>query len=235
MKEYRITMAAEMVAAVYDDKKTVSRRLKDLHPVNDKPDAWEFVRFWDGHAKFWQKHDATHEVHIKSPYGSPGDVLWMTEPHVSELVRPGARPDSPVFGKVRPVYWYDKSDLLRKSLKWKDSHTLRREWARQFLEVIDIRLERLFDATNVSAIDEGMLSLSDQWVWNNFIEYSNALESWHIRGKKGAPPIGPAPRDKLFKYLRGCYNPESIDTNPWVWVIKFERLKNYTNDKSANI
>lgn len=228
-------MAGDLVRATMDGKKTSTRRLKDLHKVNERPDAWEFVRFFDGHAKFWEKHQATNEVYIKSPYGQPGDVLWMTEPHLSELVKPGARQDSPLFNKMRPIYWVDKSPLLQKSVLWKDSATLRRAWARTFLQVVDIHVERLYDASNVAAIDEGMLTLSDEWVWKNFIDWSRALESWHQHGKNGKPPLGPSPRDRLFAYLRGCYNPKSIDANPWVWVIKFERLKNYSNDKSANI
>ena len=45
MKEYRLTMAGELVRPTMDKKKTATRRLKDLHPVNEQPDAWEFVRF----------------------------------------------------------------------------------------------------------------------------------------------------------------------------------------------
>src|SRR5687767_14506891 len=137
----------------------------------------------------------------------------MTEPHLGELVKPGAHPDSPVFNKMRPIYWVDKSPSIQRGMRWKDSATLRRAWARTFLLVKEINVQRLYDATNVDAIDEGMLTLSDEWVWRNFLDYSRKLEAWHAGGKIGTPPVGPSPRERLFAYLRGCYNPDTIDIN----------------------
>jgi hypothetical protein len=87
-----------------------------------------------------------------------------------------------------------------------------REAARLFLEVKDVRVERLQDITNSDALAEGMSS----WLGNSFD--MNIHAEFDIQKGKNAIAI--------FSHLWDTLNAKrgyGWHSNPWVWVIEFER------------
>ena len=98
----------------------------------------------------------------------------------------------------RTDYGTTEDDSFPPSMfKWKPSIHMPREAARIFLRVKNVRVERLQDITAHDAIREGMESETPFDTVDEFKELWNNLNA-----KRGY----------------------GWDTNPWVWVVKFERI-----------
>ena len=125
---------------------------------------------------------------------SVGDILWVRETWAKR-----------VYSDNR--YYYKADDNLgaifnREGDKWRPSIFMPREAARLFLRVKNVRVERLQDITEEDAIAEGMSkTLVDGVV------FISAKGNFHVFW------------DSL-NIKRGY----GWDTNPWVWVIEFERI-----------
>lgn len=92
--------------------------------------------------------------------------------------------------------------FMESEIKWKPSIHMPKEAARIFLKVTDVRVERLQDITEEDAITEGMSkTLVDGVV------FISAKGNFHVLW------------DSL-NIKRGY----GWDTNPWVWVIEFEKI-----------
>jgi len=89
-----------------------------------------------------------------------------------------------------------KSDNPSLSAKWRPSICMPRKAARLFLRVKNVRVERLQDIAEIEATHEGIIKHLGIHARNDF---SKLWDS--IYGKRGY----------------------GWDTNPWVWVIDFER------------
>lgn len=103
MKEHPIIFQADMVKAILDGKKTMTRRTYGLEFINQDPDAWKFLRMEGDLGVFQQlrKSHTTKDVphrslpkqiglqepiqfYIKCPYGGVGDWLWVKETFIIE-------------------------------------------------------------------------------------------------------------------------------------------------------
>lgn len=177
-----IIFSTEMVRALLDGRKTQTRRVIKPQPTT----------------KTWEKYLQEEQPCYLNPYGQPGDVLWVRETW-ADLRGMG-------FGKefaYRADSWcgdHEDSDSMRCRLdygvKWKPSIHMPRKAARLFLEITDIKVERVQDIDDDDAIDEG--------VGGNINEGPTAAfaELWDtINAKRGY----------------------SWESNPWCWVIEFRR------------
>ena len=130
-----------------------------------------------------------------APY-QEGDILWVRE--TWQLLPSG-------FDEIPPEYWYiykATDELSDECTRWRPSIFMPREAARLFLRVKNVRVERLQDITEEDAIAEGMSkTLVDGVV------FISAKGNFHVFW------------DSL-NIKRGY----GWDTNPWVWVIEFERI-----------
>jgi len=105
-----------------------------------------------------------------------------------------------------PISYLYKADygLIYKYQTWKPSIYMPRAAARIFLRVTDVRVERLQDISEADALNEGCDGEIAGTISIKPIEEYKAL--WDsINGKRG-----------------GAYK---WDSNPWVWVIEFERVR----------
>lgn len=142
-------------------------------------------------------------------YGKEGDILWVREtwgkPFKLHLI-------NDFFYKANPDNCQDISTKL--GFKWKPGIHMPFEAARIFLRLKSIAVERLNDISHADAIAEG-------------IKKSNTNES-------DGPIIYKDYMDKSYFFERPDYSffslwesingKNSLDSNPWVWVIKFERI-----------
>ena len=136
-----------------------------------------------------------------------GDILWVRETWCDP------EPDNymvPIFYKAdMPLHWDAEDtehgeavDITEHEFKWVPSIHMPKEYARIFLRVKDVRVERLQDihekyepGPENPVVKEGFSYLCDFIaVWNNTMK--------------------PADRDRY-----------GWDANPWVWVIEFERCE----------
>ena len=85
-----------------------------------------------------------------SPYGIPGDRLWVRE---TFLIERSCHKD---FYEYRADY----SDTFASDASWKPSIFMPRAACRILLEVTDVRVEKLQDISDESAIAEGILKIN---------------------------------------------------------------------------
>ena len=218
-----IIMSTEDVRALLDGRKTMARQVIKfpgdylVHRYDGPEDNGMHLFAW-GHVMptlhvqvMGEKQtdgvtfcDGYYEV--KAPHRT-GDVLWVRETWGDYGECTGYyvyRADYPHDAKG---YWYEKEHLNGCDLPdWHSPVTMPREAARLFLRVTDVRVERVQDITVDDAGREGfegfhhknpMLGNLPEIVWN----FKN---EWDARNAK-----------------RG----HGWDSNPFVWVIEFERIE----------
>lgn len=91
-------------------------------------------------------------------------------------------------------------------MRWRPPTSMPRGASRIDLELMKVRVERVWDITEEDAIAEG-------------------LQDWY-----GPEPYGPAysSRIRFFNFwdsINGGKPGCSLDDNPWVWVLEFEKVK----------
>jgi len=199
-------MSAPMVRALFDGRKTQTRRI-----VKPQPPAG-YVRHCWYHAPVYGWTNVLDDFtdnwfKVRCPYGQPGDLLWVRERWTfvnvqrrgdqSELVvaynADGADlPNRPaIFVHDPDSRWYDAALGWFDRRKRPSIHMPR--WAsRLTLRITDVRVEQLQDISDEDAIAEGLMTPSP------VVAYRDLWESIH--------------------------GPGSWDANPWVWVITFETI-----------
>jgi hypothetical protein len=225
-KEIPILFSTEMVQAILQGRKTITRRTSGLDKVNEDPDGVEFFGlhvFPDGSLRAVFKYRDSIELQsVKCPYGKPGDLLWVRETVTRKKY--GAYWGS--YFVTDPEYnctyeasgypgvyftwpWEERAKL--KDGKKVPSIFMRKWEARIWLEVTDIRVERLQDISQEDARDEGIINKAPHRCpgWKNeLLSFSDCYKCpfrvlWNkINGERGL----------------------GWDKNPWVWVISFQVL-----------
>jgi hypothetical protein len=194
-----IIFSTDMVRAILDGRKTQTRRVIKPQPT-DCGLVWRTACGGDFAA--WEDDGVTLDegCQRKCPYGQPGDLLWVRETWAKNEVYP-------IRDREAGDYIY-KADLAKDgrtkyAATWKPSIHMPKWAARLFLEITDIRVERVQDISEEDAEKEGAeemfvnpLNLGDKR--KSFIFGFTCL--WDsINAKRGY----------------------SWDNNPWVWVIGF--------------
>lgn len=166
-----------------------------------------------------------------SPYGRPGDLLWVREEHRIWGTRASGE-----LAKIHCEYkdgtihskWVTDMPLntaqriaARKTLGlWQRARFLPRYFARTYLKVTDIQVERLQDITEEGAISEGiqplLASRAQLAIYGQlYRDYSKQAELFN----DGVRPI------ESFRTLWEKINgPGSWEASPWVWVVSFEKI-----------
>lgn len=214
-KERPILFSTPMVQAILEGRKMQTRRIvKDDRLNPTQPDGqWvrdlDYIRFWDGHAKFCEKHNHIYEAYVKCPYGQIGDILWVRETWVNTCDLPCSEDDE------EPEYSY-KADCPSETIPhivWRPSIFMPKDACRIKLEITDIRVERLGEISEEDAIAEGIEVV-------NVLTYDTPLYKNYLP----VPPSdgfqhSPSSFKSLWTKINGSYDP-----NVWVWVIEFKRI-----------
>ena len=194
-----ILFSTEMVRAILEGLKTVTRRVVKPQPVHESG-------FWKLGGAAWSDNlrEITpfpcHTLYNRAPY-HPRDILY-----VRETFRINYLSNIPGSGRIH--YKADDTyadfsfsparyEMMRRAqLKpgWRPNENMPHEAARIFLRVTDVRVERVQDIDDDGVVAEG-LNIGDPFdeLWDSTIKPADrALYGW--------------------------------DANPWVWVIEFERI-----------
>lgn len=211
MKFHPILFSTEMVKAILEGRKTMTRRVVKPQPdpesdgIDYMPCApsLEWEQYYNEIWKPW-KWDTAEGESISSfcPYGEVGDVLWVRE---SFTQRNGS------VGFSKYVY---KAGTIDKKIKFKPSIHMPKAACRIFLEIISIRVERLQEINHHAAIFEGVeyRHIKDQGL-------GYKVYGCGTNDQQTASPVF------SFKTLWQTINgEESWQSNPWVWVIGFRRI-----------
>lgn len=172
---------------------------------------------------------------IKSPYGLPGDRLW-----VREAWRVGAK-----FDNIKPSDIPDRScsvlyaaggsasntsDGWRFDDAWpgdcpvpwagklRPSMFMPRWASRIALEIVDVRVERLQDISEADARAEGCEPI-DRGIWWKNYTYPVGFDG------KPTKVVGYRTAIESYRSLWEAINGDgSWAANPWVWVVEFRRV-----------
>jgi hypothetical protein len=206
----------EMVQSIERNQKKCTRRLKGLDVVNEKPYEWEFrLIYFDLEKKLvaiFKKENSTETIHIKCPYGTPGDLIWVRET-VSYFVQSGGS-----IQREKTKYKADERWTNNKLVKWKPAIHMPKIFTRFWLEITYIKIERLHHIFEQDAIDEGVYSFDNFNVVSGKIRYKDYLDNNNSIGYVDAM----SSFESLWIKINGT---ESWKKNPWVWVIGFKRVE----------
>lgn len=222
MKFIPILFSTPMVNAILNGKKTQTRRIIDADLNNHYlPDCKGKITYFQD---AWGcpecgLHHATNS--LKCRYGEPGDVLWVRETWQWEG-------DTSYKDAVPVGHWWYKADEGRiwnnGPSKWKPSIFMPKEACRIFLAITDIRVERLKDISEEDAKAEGIeVAGNTKRAFRNYgykftgifsCDSTNKGTSWYDD-----------PKAFFFSLWESINGKESLDANPWVWVIKFRRMQ----------
>ncbi|MED9929704.1 MAG: hypothetical protein UE851_01435 [Lachnospiraceae bacterium] len=196
MNVKQILFNTEMVRAILDGRKTCTRRVIKPQPygkctyplgfVTDSTEKKEVGCFGFG------VDECGGSIQYAKPSYQPGDILYVRE-----------------TWKNAPNGYYYYEDWQRNDIadvtKWKPSIHMPKEAARIWLEVTNLRVERLQDITIENALKEGVdkyIRLNGELDENSII--TSFIGIWNSTVKKS----------DLDFY--------GWDANPYVWVIEFE-------------
>ena len=232
MKEIPVLFNGAMVRAILDDRKTQTRRIVkgacNLPHEGKLLGEWGLSKppaRWDGVKPPWRwmskkpirvgdwfeqaQTDVDDYVSrpVRSPLGMPGDRLWVRETFISmpACAETGRR--------AHAIYRADGG--FSDGYKWSPSIYMPRWAARLFLDVLDVRIERLQDISEEDARAEGADRNEGKWV----DEDGRTRSSYRLAFQR------------LWISLYGA---ESWAANPWVWVTEFERKRD-ASDESHRI
>lgn len=222
MKEHPILFSTEMVKAILDGRKTMTRRaIRYSH-------LWAYGAFSHddnrGYAELsaMPTFDPMYSISKPCPYGQPGDLLWVretfclwdatTDDYEGDLHRgklPVPNEHNIHFWKKR-VQYRASTECDDESYQWRPSIHMPRWASRTTLQVTGVRVERVQDISANGAVNEGW---HDECGWERF-----ANGQWF----RGDTPVAVID----FAYLWDSINAKrgySWDSNPWVWVVEFKR------------
>lgn len=154
MKEYPRLFKDEMVRAIMAGRKTQTR---SPVPKKQQPGPMIDGAFCRSDGRWaWQVGGYTSGAPFKSPFGGPGDRLWVRE--CFQMTRPKrsgerfiVRNPAPGLGDLH----YRADQESDPPPKWRPSIHMPRWACRTLLEVLDVRLERIQDITEEDAKAEG--------------------------------------------------------------------------------
>lgn len=231
MKYIPILYSTPMVQALLKDIKLMTRRTKGLDFINKNSNLFRYDSCDDSYGDYDRREpDATLHwfenidengkelekyVSVKCPYGKVGDVLWVRETFVKVIT---------IYGGEAFIYKADDNcykDTIEDWQGWKPSLFMPKAACRIFLEITDIRVERLKDISYEDASKEGVKCVNVHVI----VLYKDYFDKNNTRGFEGENNT-----IKSFESLWQSINgKESWDKNPFVWVISFKRIEKPTD------
>lgn len=220
-----ILFNGDMVRAILDGRKTVTRRICKDANESTVPD----MSFYDADKRTYAVHNYSNKEHTdklsiaeRTCPICPGDILY-----VRESVFQGVGHYLDVSGETVCVLTNDfeyYADGLHEKDHWKDKYErtwmhrrpsihMPKEAARIWLKVKDVRVERLQEIIEEQAKAEGAID-NRGFIHSPDNEYDNIHTAREHFGQIWNSTIKKADIDRY-----------GWDANPWVWVIEFERCE----------
>lgn len=198
MSEKPILFNTEMVRAILDGRKTMTRRViksdvSNQFDIDTDGTAFAYIDQATGYS-YKPQDICKYKV---------GDILWVRETWRKNQYGTGWSWDY----KASPEYWN-----MPEEWPWKPSIFMPRDAARIFLKVTGVRVERVQEITEDDAMDEGV---KDPYDYQPPAYY----EQPQIKGL-GINKSAFAGLWDSINAKRGY----GWDKNSWVWVIDFERV-----------
>lgn len=208
-RERPILFSAQMVRAILDGRKTMTRRVFDTGCISQGCVVrvehlggidWRFIT------------EMGNDYARKNKFGEPGQRLWVRETFAKGVAVPIYRADwgEPDHANHYPAHpqagWLDE---IQKTCgadvcdhEWKPSIHMPRTASRITLGITAVKVERLLEISVNDAAAEGV-----DWHGGPFrAGHTNPISAFH----------------SLWDSINGK---GSWDANPWVWCISFKRVQ----------
>lgn len=210
MKFIPILFSTPMVQAILQDCKTMTRRVMKPQPTQDDID----------HIKDWNMPLSKYQV---------GNVLWVRETHFAfgewkkngttktgkqkwKFVRQKSipvrfidnKPEALESSKFRGLGWYKRSSLFLEKMD-----------CRTFLEITNIRVERLNDISEEDSMAEGVVDYQDG-TFKNYFKQKGFTDDDGVECLSAKASF-----ISLWSSINGI---NSWQANPFVWVVEFKRI-----------
>ena len=241
-----ILFSTEMVQANLEGRKKQTRRLHGLDEINKNPNDWTFHSFSSDENRTFAFFRKQEGVKIKSIFGiSPyqiGDILWVRE----TFFDCSSFKEYPLFSEIKGNFCYKTNDFIG-CHKWKPSIYMPKKAARIFLEVTNVRVERLQDISEEDVIAEGVKMIKKGEKYED-LENGELISKKHKENYYYFYPGHDDFRDdsymprsvfpnahisSFFSLWCLIHNEKSWKSNPWVWVYEFkvvEKPKDFTHE-----
>lgn len=237
IKERPVLFSSPMVRAILEGRKTVTRRvmanqlnvgwrlhpefplstINSAHPKKGRFGALIRRELSPGSGKF--EHDL-----IPSPYGQPGDRLWVREsfsgPWCMEATEGCAAVPPSKWGQSSRIwYWADGEPTHGDWTRPRPSIHMPRWASRILLEITAVRVERLQEG-------EGETAYESRYVAEgiNEIHHGDGEYYYHAFQSEPGPGNWCDPFDAWRELWVSVNGAESWNANPWVWVVEFKRV-----------
>jgi len=137
-----------------------------------------------------------------------GTIIWIRETWQETY--------NSKLAKWEPIYKADDKTYIDEDgiLKWKPSIHMPRKYARIFLKVANIRVERLRDITDTDSIAEGIETVHNRYCYKNYESKRKSKHDFFL-----------SPINSFGSLWKSVYGNESWDSNAWVWVYDFEKIE----------
>lgn len=223
-----------MVQAILGDYKNQTRRTKGLEFINKNPDNWRFdgkATAEDGFTLYWfeelKNGKPTENYQYVEPTMNIGDIIWVRETfQITDFLHPTDENYGYIYkASENGKEWENNSE----SWKWKPSLFMPKSACRLFLEITDIKVERLQSISESDSLSEGVENcIADKEnfgcrvmgmrLFRDYLRKDNSLKNYPNNGYDNAK----ASFETLWYSINGK---DSWKENPWVWVISFKRVE----------
>ena len=192
-RDYPILFDTEMVRAILSGAKTATRRLF-TSPLSKAMEPTREIFLEGGKWIARLNNGQCFRYPIICPYGEPGDYLWVKETFANTY---DCDDD-----KEYIEYKADSNDKTPNHTHcWTPSIHLRKNQARIWLQITDIKPQRILTITEDEAREEGI----------SVGKILNLGEIGQVNFREGF----------IAKWI-SIYGIENYYENPWVWAIKFK-------------
>jgi len=220
-KQIPILFSTPMVQAILAGRKTQTRRVIKPQPdengvsyMKNPPLNWEII-----YKESWKPYkwdtDEGESIAKECPFGDPGDLLWVRETMDQDFengvtyIADNSSWDSP------PDYCYRSGNC-----KVPPIH-MPKAAARIWLEVTNVRAERLQDISEEDAKAEGVERWTEERMRSKPTHYKVYCDLYSPNDPAMYSSDAVHSFETLWHLIHGL---ESWEANPWVWVVEFKVL-----------
>ena len=201
-----IMFRPDMIKAIREGRKTVTRRLDGLKEINKEPDNWSLVAWQGRHTTDFAKGSVLFESaecqKVIKPRYRVGEIVYIKEAWSTENQYNHLKPrDIPRTAKI--FYLLDGYDPF--TMGKVRSPMFMMEWmARDYQKFTGVRAERLQEITEEDAVAEGMTGRLYWEATGSFLTCARDVFQW---------------------YWDSINLQQKWDTNPFVWRYSFVEVK----------
>jgi len=194
-----IIFTEEMFNAVIEGRKTQTRRImQDGVPIGNWEETVKYARYKVGEV-----------VYLKEKFRI-GDFRLSSNGHYGISYKDGTKKET--------YFFYNEIDKIKKSQKssmdgFASSYLMREYFCRYYIEITDVRVERLQDISDEDCLKEGIFK-REKWSLGTYYQYK-----WNGEVFQTA-------QEAYAALINKTYGKGTWESNPYVWVYEFELVNN---------